>query len=356
MAILAITVGATLLAGAAGDTLGYDYLAYDAAARRLLDGQPLYDTSFAASGAFGLFYYPPPFILLVLPFALVPPDIATWSWIGFLLAAFLVGVALLPVSPRVRWLIVLAAAIQWPFVYALKLGQVGPLLFFLFAAGWRWIDRPGVLGSTIAAGALVKVQPVLMIGWAALAGRGRAALTAIIVGVIAVSVTTLITGVGAWWDFLDLVRRVSDPIATEKNLTPGAVAFQLGVDRGAAAAIQVVATAIVVVVAALAARGSSVVAGFLVAVIASQLVSPILWDHYAMLTLLPLAWLLERRHYWAFLGPVVMSIPLLDVTPAIGYLLVMVVALAAPWLLGRRRDEPDTAILGPQPGIAPTGG
>ena len=36
------------------------------------------------------------------------------------------------------------------------------------------------------------------------------------------------------------------------------------------------------------------VASYLVAVVASQLLSPILWDHYAMLLLLPVAWLLDR--------------------------------------------------------------
>ena len=33
---------------------------------------------------------------------------------------------------------------------------------------------------------------------------------------------------------------------------------------------------------------------YLVAVIASQLLSPILWDHYALLLLLPVAWLVDR--------------------------------------------------------------
>ena len=42
-------------------------------------------------------------------------------------------------------------------------------------------------------------------------------------------------------------------------------------------------------------------ASYLVAVVASQLLSPILWDHYAMLLLLPVAWLLERRQWWAVL-------------------------------------------------------
>ena len=73
-------MGATL--AVADDTLGYDFLAYHAAASRVLAGQPAYDTSFEAAGGFGLFYYPPTFIPLVLPFGLLPPDVATWAWDG----------------------------------------------------------------------------------------------------------------------------------------------------------------------------------------------------------------------------------------------------------------------------------
>ena len=78
--VFAAGVGATL--AVADDTLGYDFLAYHAAASRVLAGQPAYDTSFEAAGGFGLFYYPPTFIPLVLPFGLLPADVATWAWIG----------------------------------------------------------------------------------------------------------------------------------------------------------------------------------------------------------------------------------------------------------------------------------
>ncbi len=68
--IFAVGVGATL--AVADDTLGYDFLAYHAAASRVLAGQPAYDTSFEAAGGFGLFYYPPTFIPLVLAVRAAP--------------------------------------------------------------------------------------------------------------------------------------------------------------------------------------------------------------------------------------------------------------------------------------------
>ena len=45
------------------------------------------------------------------------------------------------------------------------------------------------------------------------------------------------------------------------------------------------------------------VPSYLVAVVASQLLSPILWDHYAIVLLLPVAWLIDRGWTWAALIP-----------------------------------------------------
>jgi len=61
-------------------------------------------------------------------------------------------------------------------------------------------------------------------------------------------------------------------------------------------------------------------ASYLVTVVSSQLLSPILWDHYAMLLLLPVAWLLARRQWWAVLIPLLTSVVALFVgMPAVLY-------------------------------------
>ena len=253
--IFAVGVGATLVV--ADDTLGYDFLAYHAAASRALAGQPAYDTSFEAAGGFGLFYYPPTFIPLVLAFGLLPPDFATWAWTAGLLAAFVVGVAVLPVARTVKWWIVLLAGLSWPFLYAIKLGQVGPLLFLLMAVGWRWMDRGPVLGVSGALGAAIKIQPGLILAWALLTRRWAAFVTGAVVLAVLALAATLVAGLGAWTDFLALITRVSDPITTPHNFTPGAVAYQLGVSRDTAALLQWVSMGL----AALGVRGRCAAAG-----------------------------------------------------------------------------------------------
>jgi alpha-1,2-mannosyltransferase len=314
LGFLVLGVGATL--AVAGATLGYDFLAYHAAAARVLGGLPAYDTSFEAAGGFGLFYYPPTFIPLVLAFGALPPGLATWAWTGLLLASFAVGVAALPVSSRVRWLTVLLAAQSWPFLYAIKLGQVGPILFMLFALGWRWVDtRPVGLGASAALGAAIKLQPGLILLWALLTRRWLAVAAGVLTLLVVAAAATVVAGPQAWTDFLLLVGRVADPIATPHNVTPGAIAYTLGASRELASSIQWLSMAVAIVAVGFAAFRLPSAPSFLVAVIASQLLSPILWDHYAMLLLLPVAWLVDRGHWWAIGAALVTSVVLVGAIP-----------------------------------------
>lgn len=313
----------------AGDTLGYDFLAYHAAASRLLDGLAAYDTSFDAAGGFGLFFYPPTFIPLVLPFGLLPAAAAPWAWIALLLAAFATGVAAMPVSRRTRWLVLLLAGWSWPFLYAVKLGQVGPLLFLAFAVGWRYLDRPAVMGVTGAIGAAIKMQPGLVLAWAVITRRWTAVVAGAVVLAALALTATLVAGFGAWADFLLLVGRVSDPISTPRNFTPGGVAYQLGMSRDMASLLQWVAMAAVALAVVFAALRRPPVASYLVAVVASQLLSPILWDHYALLLLLPVAWLVDRGRAWAVLIPLATCAVLVGVISPLVYPMAFAVTLVA---------------------------
>jgi alpha-1,2-mannosyltransferase len=335
VAILSFALGTGAVLAAAGDTLGFDFLAYHQAAVRLLHGQSLYDMSYSQTGGFGLFYYPPTFAPLLLPLGLLSAQAATWTWIALSVAAFLAGVAILPVARPVRWWIVLLAGWSLPFVYGLKLGQVGPILLLAFAVGWRWRDDPVRLGASSALGAAIKLQPGLILAWALLTRRFRAVIVGAIVLVALAALAALLAGLTAWPDFWQLLRTVSDPITTEHNFTPGAVAYQLGAPAGTAAAVQALSTLGVLVAFVAAIRLATDEASYLVAVVASQLVSPIVWDHYAMLLLLPVAYLLARGCWWALAIPLVTAWPLAGITPSIAYPIVLWVTLVATLVVGR---------------------
>jgi alpha-1,2-mannosyltransferase len=336
-----------LVAAWSSDNLGFDYKAYDLAVDNLFAGRTMYDPTVQETGSFGLFFYPPPFALMVVPFALLPGEVGVVAWTVFLLVCSAVALWLLPVSPRVRWIVVLLAAVSWPLVYALKLGQVGPLILLTFAAGWRWLDRPWGLGVSAALGTVMKLQPALVIGWAVLTGRRRAAGIAVVVaGVIAV-LATVVAGPAAWLQEADLLSRVSKPILTPHAFGPGRLLFEAGAPESVATIAHYANLAAVALVTLFATLRASAVASYLAVVVASQFLSPVLWDHYALVLLLPAAWLLDRGRLWGALIPLATSTPMLFVPIPGGawvYPIVFWVALLAVTRVGlMERREPAPA-------------
>jgi hypothetical protein len=127
---------------------------------------------------------------------------------------------------------------------------------------------------------------------------------------------TLVAGWHAWSDFVLLVSRVSDPISTPNNVTPGAVVYQLGVSRDAAGAIQLASMALAAAAVVYSAYRLPTEPSYLVTVVASQLMSPILWDHYALLLLLPVAWMLDQGRWWAAGAVLLTSVAFVGLVPA----------------------------------------
>ena len=80
--VFGVVLGATLWAASGAGTLGFDFLAYHQAANRVLAGERAVRPGIQQTGGFGLFYYPPPFVFAILPFAPLDPAIATWSGSG----------------------------------------------------------------------------------------------------------------------------------------------------------------------------------------------------------------------------------------------------------------------------------
>lgn len=316
---LVVVVAAASLSSASAGKLGFDFLSYDLAVRRFFDGGVLYDQSFDYTGAFGLFYYPPPFVLFAAPLALLDPTLAAWIWTGALVVAFAAGVALMPVDRRTRWLILLLGGISWPMVYAIKLGQVGPILLVTFAIGWRWMDRPWRFGAAAAVGTAIKLQPALLFIWAVVTGRRRAVAAGIAILAVLAVAATIVAGPNSWVDQATLLARVSRPIDTPHNMTPGRLAFEAGLGQGVAWAIQIANWVLVGGILIVATLRCTPVSSYMAVVIATQLVSPILWDHYALVLLLPVAWLVSRGHRWTVIIPLATSIVFVGAIPPIAY-------------------------------------
>jgi len=296
-----------LQAAAGSGTLGYDYRAYDLAVDRLIAGQPLYDPNAQSMGDFGLFFYPPPFALLVAPIALLPGDAGVWVWTLLLLAATVAAVALMPISARSRLAVLLLAALSWPVLYSIKLGQVGPIILLLFAIGWRWMERPWVLGTSAALGAAIKIQPGLILGWTLLTGRIRATVVGLVVLAALAIAGTVAAGPQAWLDQAQLLQRVNEPILTPHIVGVGRLLYEAGASETVATIASVANLAAVAAVTLFAILRASAVASYLAVAVASHFISPVLWEHYALVLLLPTALLIDRGRWWAALIPLATS-------------------------------------------------
>jgi Glycosyltransferase family 87 len=344
VAILIFAGSVAAICLASGDLLGYDFRAYVGAAQHLLDGAPLYDPTATEGGPQGLFLYPPPFALASVAFVLVPLWVGIWAWVIGSVVAFLVGTALLPVRVSVRWWVILLAGLCWPFLYSLKLGQMGPILYLLFAIGWRWLDRAAVLGASIAIGAMVKVQPALLFGWCLLTGRLRALGAGLAILGVGVVLATVFAGPDSWVQFFDILRRISAPVTTPHNFTPGALAYGAGASEAVATAIELASVIAAGIVAVWAALRRDAATSYVIGVVGTQLASPVVWEHYAMILLLPVALLLERRQWWA------LAIPILPWLGPVAYPVVFAAGILGPLIGSRARERDGSA---PTPASSP---
>lgn len=333
-------VGGLAAVSASRGLLGYDFSAYYDAAGRMLAGTNLYLTAAERAAGTVPFVYPPPFALLMTPVTLLPLDIATSIWTVLMWIAEVIAVAILPVPTRVRWMVLLLAAISWPVVESVTLGQVGPLLLLLFAAGWRWMDRPWLLGIASALGAVIKIQPVVLLIWAVATGRRRAAAIAVGAIVLISLAATAIAGPGAWSSLFDTLAAVSQPTLTANQVGIGRLAFQAGLGLSIAGAIQLLNLGAVAVAVLVALRIDTPSASYVAIVVASQLASPVLRDHYAIVLLLPVAWLLARGDRWPVIIPVALSVPMHGVVPPVAYPVAFWLALLAVVMNGREEIRP----------------
>jgi len=155
------------------------------------------------------------------------------------------------------------------------------------------------------------------------------------------AIATIVAGPRSWLDEATLLGRASQPVLNEHGFGFGRLAYEAGVGEAAATVIYWANAALVVLVTAFAVWRSSAVASYLAVVIASQFLSPVLWDHYALVLLLPTAWLLARRRWLAVVIPLASSTILLGITLPVMYPVAYWTALL--WVVVEgvraRRDE-----------------
>ena len=103
----------------------------------------------------------------------------------------------------------------------------------------------------------------------------------------------------------------------------------------------------VLLLVVVASRRAHAEASLLVTAVASQIVAPVMWDHYIVVLFLPIAWLLARHVWWVLAIGVALNAMFVLLVPPILYVVAMdIVMLAVTWI-GRERAARELAGLRP---------
>jgi hypothetical protein len=316
------------MASYGGQAWGYDYLAYADAAERLADSGTLYQAETLDGpyrpGPYGLYMYAPPLGVAVTPLTSLPEPTAIAGWFVLHIAALALACALMPVRVGIRLATFGVAALSLAVTRDLMLGNVSVLLLLPLSAAWRWLDQP--LGS-IAQALAMSVRPTLcvLLIWQLLRRQWRALAWTVGAGVVLIVATLPFVGIAGYIDYLTVLRNLGGVSGVEFNYDPSSTMLALGASDALATVALLVGYAVAIGAMLLSLRRDREV-GFMVAVSASLLLSPLLWDHYLAMLVLPAAFLAERGRAWALL------LPLAAWLPPESYPVVVVVATLLPFL------------------------
>jgi hypothetical protein len=263
-----------------------DLLVFLGAAGKVIHGHSPY--AFQADKTYA---YPPLLAYVIAPLHPLRLASATIVWTLFSFAAISLALWLLGLRD---WRCYALAAIYRFTRSAVDLGSIAPLLLLAVAVMWRWRDeiaRPAV-GAGVAIALKLFLWPVAL--WLALTRRMSAALVG--VGVAAALVILPWAGIAfaGFSSYPGLLHRLADEEASS-SYSGVALGVRAHLPQTVALVLSLVAAAAILVAAALVARDQRRtprerdVVTLTLALAAALAASPIVWMHYFLLLLVPLA-------------------------------------------------------------------
>jgi alpha-1,2-mannosyltransferase len=311
------------------------YRAYYPAAARLLHGSSPYAVTHEQVLAGTAFVYPAFSAIVFAGFALVGRDLSQHLYVLFCLA--LVPGTLWVTCVR-DWRVYGAVMLWYPIIIGWQGENISVPLMFMLALAWRYRDRALVLGLVTAAA--ISMKPFMWpLGlWLLATRRWRAAAWAFGCGAVLNVLAWAIVGFNEIHAYLHLAAE--DTAALWRGgYGMLAVAGHLGFGRGFGEGLLLAISAVV----ALALFHAGIVRrserqAMVLAVALMLVASPLVWVHYLVLLVVPLA--LSRPAFSVvWLVPVAMW--LLPPSPAVaGWQLALALALAAACLAAALRHGP----------------
>ena len=231
------------------------------------------------------YVYPPQLVLALVPLTPLPIDVSAVLVTLGLLA--LLGLTLRVVG--VRDVRCYAAAVLWvPSVSALLLGNISIPLAFAAAVAWRYRDtvRLPAWALGLAVSAKLLMWPLLV--WTAATRRFAVTIWAVVIGVCAALGAWALIGFDGFTGYPDLLRRLSE-IQSERSYSLVGMAATVGLPAEVGKALTFVVGVGLLAGCVAFARRRDDFRSFTCAVAATLALSPIVWLHYLVVLLVPMA-------------------------------------------------------------------
>ena len=200
---------------------------------------------------------------------------------------------LMPLRWQTRAVVLGVAAVSEAVLVDMNLGNVSILVLFASVVAWRTLDRP-VGAASIAFAMTVRPTFAIFLVWWALRRRWLEIVICVVTGLVIVALTLPFVGLDGYRQFLTLLRNLSDVTGVPNNQDFGSSVARLGLPSIASTGALLMGYVIAVVAIVVSLRRGAEVS-FLVTLGATLLLSPLLWDHYLVLVLPAIGFLLERR-------------------------------------------------------------
>lgn len=332
---------------AGGAIVGRDFVALWSAVTLALGGAPAagYDqslihvaeqTAIGAPVGITTWYYPPSFLLLVLPLALLPYPAAAVLWVAGTFAAFVSVLQRIAPHP-ITWF----AALVFPATaQCLISGQNGTLSAALIAGGLLSLERRPLL-SGLCWGLLSYKPQMAAAAFVALAfGRyGRVLGIAIGVAVALGIASVLILGLEPWLAFVKDLGEArgmleAGRVPWNRMATVFASARLAGLGITGAYALQIAVSLLALVMLAQVwwRRAPLPLAGSIL-VLSIPLVTPYAYDYDLVMLLLPLAWLLQEARATGFRPGEPTLLIAMWALPVVGNFIAEATTLQPTWLI-----------------------
>lgn len=232
------------------------------------------------------FVYPPPAAFFAVPFALLPFALAGPLFFALSLAALIVALRLAGLRDRRCYGLACAAAFA---ATALQVGSLSPFLALGLAAAWRFRDRrvPAALSLAAVISAKLFLWPFLV--WFVATRRSATAALAVSIAALTTFAAWAVIGFAGLRGYPDLLGNLAE-VWQWRAYTPLALGLALGLPEDVASAAALLLGGAVHACSVVLARGSNGdQRAFSATFAAALLLSPIVWLHYFILLLVPLA-------------------------------------------------------------------